>query len=385
MTPEEIELLSELTIVIPTYNRPFELERSIEYWRDTPVTVHILDGSIRQCLPSGILAEAQNVTYHHVPPYENESAIQCYFRRLEMSVLFSKTKYKALCAEDDFFSVAGVVACLKELEEDDSVQIARGLTLWFDVSSGVFTFRLKHLGLLQQIQASHDDFGKRIVGQDGTYYSIFRTDTFNMRQKLCPADKLGDHRFHEVLFTYLGNALSKVSTLNEVVWLRQSVKPGAQKGIPAPKSVPVKVARRALEVFKTQLLIAARRSNQFESYQSIRIGVRYLVKSNWKSYGKVGLSGKYFESIYLGIVNVTSNKIPIRVKILVNSLFRRAFFPALFTVDGQASHSLTKRQSLDDLSKVLDSNGIQYSAREIEKLKVLLLMPREELRLRADI
>ena len=28
MTPEEVELLSELTIVIPTYNRPLELERA---------------------------------------------------------------------------------------------------------------------------------------------------------------------------------------------------------------------------------------------------------------------------------------------------------------------------------------------------------------------
>ena len=45
MTSEESELLAHLTLVIPTYNRPLELERVIEYWRDTPVTVHILDGS----------------------------------------------------------------------------------------------------------------------------------------------------------------------------------------------------------------------------------------------------------------------------------------------------------------------------------------------------
>jgi len=43
VTPEQVALLSELTIIIPTCNRPLALERSIEYWRDLPVTVHILD------------------------------------------------------------------------------------------------------------------------------------------------------------------------------------------------------------------------------------------------------------------------------------------------------------------------------------------------------
>jgi hypothetical protein len=62
VTPEEIELLSELTIVIPTYNRPLELERSIEYWRDTPVTVHILDGSEEPWFSLGSLKGASNIT-----------------------------------------------------------------------------------------------------------------------------------------------------------------------------------------------------------------------------------------------------------------------------------------------------------------------------------
>ena len=67
MTPEEIELLSELTIVIPTYNRPLELERSIEYWRDTPVTVHILDGSDKPWFPVGDILETSKLFYHHLP------------------------------------------------------------------------------------------------------------------------------------------------------------------------------------------------------------------------------------------------------------------------------------------------------------------------------
>ena len=44
MTLEEIKLLSELSIMIPTFNRPLDLERVIEYWRDIPVAVQNKDG-----------------------------------------------------------------------------------------------------------------------------------------------------------------------------------------------------------------------------------------------------------------------------------------------------------------------------------------------------
>lgn len=44
MKSHEFDLLSELTIVIFPYNRPFDLERAIEYWRDIPVAVQNKDG-----------------------------------------------------------------------------------------------------------------------------------------------------------------------------------------------------------------------------------------------------------------------------------------------------------------------------------------------------
>lgn len=48
-----MELLKELTIIIPTYNRPLELEKSIEFWSDSPVSVFIIDGSDRPFLILG--------------------------------------------------------------------------------------------------------------------------------------------------------------------------------------------------------------------------------------------------------------------------------------------------------------------------------------------
>ena len=73
MTPEEVELLSELTIVIPTYNRPLELEPSIEYWQDLPVTVHFLDRSPNQLFgPGQIVGSDAKIYYHLIPSVLDE-------------------------------------------------------------------------------------------------------------------------------------------------------------------------------------------------------------------------------------------------------------------------------------------------------------------------
>ena len=106
MTPEEVELLSQLTIVIPTYNRPLELERSIEYWRDTPVTVHILDGSDKPWFPVGTCPSAPNIVYHHVPSIIGEKWLENYSRRMCLAAGLPVTKVSVLCADDDFFSIS---------------------------------------------------------------------------------------------------------------------------------------------------------------------------------------------------------------------------------------------------------------------------------------
>ena len=96
MTPEEVELLSELTIIIPTYNRPLELERAIEYWRDTPVTVHILDGSEKPWFPIGVLSGTNTISYNHVPQNIGESSAGNYSRRIALATELAKTNYSAL-------------------------------------------------------------------------------------------------------------------------------------------------------------------------------------------------------------------------------------------------------------------------------------------------
>ena len=120
MTPEEVALLSELTIIIPTYNRPLELERAIEYWRDTPVTVHILDGSEKPWFPIGVFLGTNTISYNHLPQNMGESSADNYSRRIALATELPKTNYSALCSDDDFFTIPGLVFAIQALKNDKS-------------------------------------------------------------------------------------------------------------------------------------------------------------------------------------------------------------------------------------------------------------------------
>ena len=55
--------LSDLTLVIPAYNRPAYLERQIDYWSGTGVQLCILDGSKSPAPPSLVERMGSDVHY----------------------------------------------------------------------------------------------------------------------------------------------------------------------------------------------------------------------------------------------------------------------------------------------------------------------------------
>ena len=139
MTPEEVELLSELTIVIPTCNRPFELERAIEYWRDIPLTVHILDGSSNPLFRSGqIVSSGAKIYYHSVPPNVGEKLMENYARRLIKGMSLIETTYASLLADDDYFTISGLLSALKVLKLEKKIDAVINAAAYAVVCSAAY-------------------------------------------------------------------------------------------------------------------------------------------------------------------------------------------------------------------------------------------------------
>ena len=227
MTSEESELLAHLTLVIPTYNRPLELERVIEYWRDTPVTVHILDGSDKPWFALGALSDVPNITYHHFPPKDGEIASANFKKRLQFATRLPKTEFSALIGDDDFFTISGLCVCLRILFENHKICSVIGVTAGFETQVSETKWGLREAQKLSSKNFESMSVKDRLKPtQSGEipilYYGIYRTNIWVKTIALS-----FQHEFRtrliggERLLHTIALALGPMKEIQNILWLRR--------------------------------------------------------------------------------------------------------------------------------------------------------------------
>ena len=231
MTPEEIELLSELTIVIPTYNRPLELERSIEYWRDTTVTVHILDGSEKPWFSLGSLKGASNITYHHMPAENGQNPMESVFQRIVYGSKLSNTKFSAIGCDDDFYTIAGLNYSLKLLKSQPNIDAVVGRVLTYQTNNrGQVLWWCKYLNWKDHDSAKSSDFSVRVFGKKNWFlYGVCRTDLWKgfLNASYSASSYSNDQAYaHEWLMKQLSTSLFKTKFLERITIVRQNTQYG---------------------------------------------------------------------------------------------------------------------------------------------------------------
>jgi glycosyltransferase domain-containing protein len=220
MTPEEVELLSELTIVIPTYNRPLELERTIEYWRDLPVTVHILDGSEKPWFPVGVLPGTSKITYHHFLQINDEDSKDNYMRRMKFASESCNSRFVALCSDDDFFTVEGLKVALKSLS-DDICDVVLGKSAQYLFRDGKFEWKRVNFTWRSDDAASSKDFSVRYrsIRRGSTYYGIFKSKYWKEIRLSSVEEKFSDGGAVENIANYLSKVLCRLLVIQEYLWV----------------------------------------------------------------------------------------------------------------------------------------------------------------------
>lgn len=124
--------LSDLTIVVPTYQRPVYVRRQFEYWCGTDAKVVILDGSPERMDMPGDL-KSDNVKYVHTgTPFAE---------RLSTAGRYVNTKYCVMLSDDEFFTFSGLRAAIDKLNCDLSVIGCVGRCLYFFVDQGRFLLK----------------------------------------------------------------------------------------------------------------------------------------------------------------------------------------------------------------------------------------------------
>jgi len=100
-------LLSKLTIVIPTYNRQSYALRNMRYWSGRGAIVHVIDGSPVTISKDDLVGLADNIHYHHHP--------NSLYERFKYSLQLIRTDYSALLSDDEFFLPSASEVCINEL------------------------------------------------------------------------------------------------------------------------------------------------------------------------------------------------------------------------------------------------------------------------------
>ena len=108
-----MDKLSQLTIIIPTYNRPKYVLRQFKYWQNYPVTVHILDGSEKPLNLKDNYKYQKNCFYHHLP-----ITIE---KRFAYAINLIKTDYACLLSDDELFLPSSLNSCITEIENNNLV------------------------------------------------------------------------------------------------------------------------------------------------------------------------------------------------------------------------------------------------------------------------
>lgn len=225
MTPEEIKLLSELTVVIPTYNRALGLMHAIKYWRDLPVTVHILDGSLKPSFGEGLLSNTTSIYYHYMPALPLESPPHNAYRRLFFSASLPKTKYSAVGCDDDFYTVSGLLKSIKYLENNN----------YFDAVVGSeFHYRRKQNDLVWNFHRGYKRNSRELetssieekiwIKSSWHLYAVCRTPLWRKYLQISLAEREFSHSQylgHEWLTHYLAKAMFKTKRIDLISLIRQ--------------------------------------------------------------------------------------------------------------------------------------------------------------------
>jgi glycosyltransferase domain-containing protein len=217
--------LSDLTLVIPAYNRPAYLERQIDYWSGTGVQLCILDGSKSPAPPELIQRMGTDVHYEYMPIGFNQ--------RLVHASRIVNTKYVALLGDDELYAKQGLLDCLNTLEVDRRLIGCVGRSLFFfhrdseiyghqvyEKSEDVPEMYGEHLARLKSSFPNGDPSRAPYL-----LYGVFRKEQWSIMFGHSYARHYSSGYVYELALLIIGACLGPTKMVDSLVWFRSGENP----------------------------------------------------------------------------------------------------------------------------------------------------------------
>jgi glycosyltransferase domain-containing protein len=211
------QLLSNLTIVIISYNRPKYLKRNLLFWNNSSSKVIVLDGSTESLSNEFICDLSKNIEYFHLP-----ISLQ---KRLERAIQIVDTPYVTLLGDDEFILPSALALSIFELENDKTLVSCIGRAFGFGNNSDKTIYGYHIYPKFKNRINTSDNPGDRMFEHMSDYattlmYSVVRLDIWKLSYKAhClkefPLSGMAEIQF-ELTVCYCG----KSKVLPVLHWLR---------------------------------------------------------------------------------------------------------------------------------------------------------------------
>lgn len=185
-----MDILENVTVIIPAHNRPERLQRLLDYYRGTGLRVIVPDSS--DALFTGRM-DPEQVVYLHRPGLH-------FLLKIREILPMISTRYVFYCADDDFIVPEAVCEIAEFLDRNPSYSCAQGHYLTFTPRGDGVRFTPRYIRSFDSY-VDGDSAVERLTGQFGMYasvlYGVVRTDAFIRTYQYC-FDSKGEPRFRNL-------------------------------------------------------------------------------------------------------------------------------------------------------------------------------------------
>ena len=364
MNEKDLALLSHLTIVMTTFDRPLELEQAIEYWRVTDVTLHILDGSLNPCFSDGLLTGTKSIYYHHLPSPINEIPLLNFFQRMVAGSELPKTKYSAVCPTDDFFTISGLVESIKCLEQNNKIDAVSGSTLHYRKTNKDIVWNFHHRVRLNYNSLEIPSIETRLNNKSTTWflYAVCRSTIWKQYIRISYEIKgFSETQFYanEWIMFKLSKAMFRTKHLNTLTMVRQHTIKGA--------NLPPKISWKDWLLHEQNKPLIEEIAGQLA--KAFDVVTSAIDKEN-----NLDIARRFMCQEQERLLKVQHAPV-------LGQRVRHIFAELIFKVFPDLNVFSNRPKTFDKFTNILESSGLEYDVRELENIIGLLTMAREEMQL----
>ena len=281
----------------------------------------------------------------------------------------SLTKYSAICPEDDFFTISGLIESIIYLENNNEIDAVSGSILHYQKKRNSIFWNFHHRVRLNYNLLETPSLETRVENESTTWflYAVCRTPIWKQFiQVSYERREFTEPQFYanEFIMFKLSKGMFRTKSLNTLTLIRQHTLTGwnvapkiTWKDWLLDKSNNFLIDEIADQLAKGFNAV----SSSSDAEKNLQIAKRLMVREQEKVLSPV-------------------DRIPnLRERV------RYIFVKIIFKVFPNLKVFSDRPHKLKDSWEMLDATGLSYNRRELQYINDLLLKPREELRLKANI